>query len=264
MTVGLRGSVVLLTGATSGIGLALAEMLVRRGAVVVGMARSADRLESLEAAAGGGPGKFYAVPADVTDPGAANSAVDQTVSRFGRIDVLVCNAGVYVRVPVRQSTLQDYERAMAVNFYGGVRLILRTLPFMLKRRKGSIVAITSMDGKKGLPPDAPYVASKFAMTGFMDVLRQELHGTGVTATTVLPGRVDTPMIDWLTVPKVSAKVSAVRVARAVLRGIRRQSAEVFVPYPGLKLLAAANTVSASLGDWLVRMFGLEGEEKKPL
>jgi short-subunit dehydrogenase len=152
---------------------------------------------------------------------------------------------------------------MAVNFYGSLHLILRALPGMLERRHGSIVAVTSMDAKKGLPRDAPYAASKFALTGFMDVLRQELHGTGVSASTVLPGRVDTPMIERLNVPWVSRKISADRTARAVVWAIRRGPAEVFVPYASMKLFALASAISAPLGDWLARTFRLEGEEQEP-
>jgi short-subunit dehydrogenase len=131
---------------------------------------------------------------------------------------------------------------------------------MLARHAGHIVAMTSVDGKKGLPPDAAYVASKFAATGYMDVLRQELRGTGVSASTVLPGRVDTPMIASLDVPIASAKISAHRVARAVLRAVRFRRREVIIPYAGPKFLVVASAVWPALGDWLVHVFRLEGKE----
>jgi hypothetical protein len=151
---------------------------------------------------------------------------------------------------------------MELNFYGAIRPILRVLPHMLERRSGQIVAISSVDGKKGLTYDIVYVSTKFALTGFLDVLRQELHGTGVAVTTVLPGRVDTRMIGDLDVPLVSAKISSDAVARVVLRGIRRRSAEVLVPYWSSKALVVASAVSAGLGDWFVRILRLEGRKSK--
>jgi len=131
---------------------------------------------------------------------------------------------------------------------------------MLERRSGNIIAVSTIDGKKGLPPDGVYVASKFALTGFMDVLRQELRGSGVSATTILPGRVDTPMIAHLNVPLASAKISSRSVARAIIRALRRPRAEVIIPYPGPKLLVVLGNIWAPLGDWIVRVLKLEGKE----
>jgi short-subunit dehydrogenase len=118
-----------------------------------------------------------------------------------------------------------------------------------------------VDGKKGLPYDAAYVASKYAVTGFTDVLRQELRGTGVYASTILPGRVDTPMIATLRVPRVSAKISSDTVAAAIVRAIRKRKPEMIVPYLGPKALIVLSAMSPRLGDWLVRTFGLEGKEE---
>jgi hypothetical protein len=188
--------------------------------------------------------------------------IDDAIARFGRVDLLVANAGVYVRKRPWETTVSDYQASMELNFYGSVRPILRVLPHMLERRSGQIVAVSSVDGKKGLTYDIVYVPTKFALTGFMDVLRQELRGTGVAVTTVLPGRVDTPMIGDLDVPVVSAKISSEAVARAVLRGIRRRSAEVLVPYWSSKALVLVSAVSAKLGDWCIRILGLEGSKSK--
>jgi short-subunit dehydrogenase len=132
---------------------------------------------------------------------------------------------------------------------------------MLTRGSGHIVVVSSVDGRKGLPQDAAYVSSKWAVTGFTDVLRQELHGTGVYATTILPGRVDTPMIAALRVPWVSRKISSERVAAAIVSAIRKRKAESVVPYPGPKTLIILSAISPRLGDWLVRIFRLEGKEE---
>jgi short-subunit dehydrogenase len=132
---------------------------------------------------------------------------------------------------------------------------------MLRRGKGHLVAVSSVDGKKGLPFDGPYVAAKFALTGFMDVLRQELHGTGVQATTILPGRVDTSMINDLRVPIVSRKISAERVARGIIRAIERNLGELVVPFVLPKFLIISSACWARFGDWQTRLFRLEGKEK---
>jgi NAD(P)-dependent dehydrogenase (short-subunit alcohol dehydrogenase family) len=187
--------------------------------------------------------------------------VESALQQFGRIDILVCNAGIYPRGRVRTLTLQDYERCMSVNFYGALYLIQRVLPHMLQRKSGHIVVVSSVDGRKGLPMDAAYVSSKFAITGFMDVLRQEIHETGVYASTILPGRVDTPMIASLRVPLVSAKISSDRVARTVVRAIHKKKAEIIVPYLGPKALVVLSTISPRFGDWMVRFFRLEGKEE---
>jgi short-subunit dehydrogenase len=130
---------------------------------------------------------------------------------------------------------------------------------MRTQGSGHIVLVSSMDGKKGVPPDAPYVVAKFALAGFGDVLRQELHGTGVDVTTVFPGRVDTPLIATLKVPWISAKIPPEAVARAIVTAIRRRQAEVIVPFRA-RLLLWANALSPRLGDWAVRTFRLEGWE----
>lgn len=96
---------------------------------------------------------------------------------------------------------------------------------MMAQGSGHIVLVTSMDAKKGIPRDAPYVAAKFALAGFGDVLRQELYGSGVAVTTLFPGRVDTPMIEHLKVPWISAKISPEVVARATVRAIVRRQPE---------------------------------------
>jgi short-subunit dehydrogenase len=197
------------------------------------------------------------VPADVTDQGQVDQVVQAALDRWHRVDILVANAGDYVRCPISELNRIHLEHAMAVNYYGSVYAVLAALPSMLSQGSGHIVLVASMNGKKGVPPDAPYAAAKFALSGFGEVLRQELHGTGVHATTVFPGRVDTPMIETLHVPRISAKISAESVADSIVRAIDRRSPEVVIPILSRGLILA-NTISPRLGDWIVRVFHLEG------
>jgi len=256
----ISGATTIITGASSGIGRAAALAFAREGARVVLAARNLEQLRRTEVDARAAGAEVLVVPTDVTDEVSVDRLVCETLARFSRIDIVVCNAGVYHRSAVRDLALADIERCMAVNYYGTVHLIRSVLPHLLAQRSGHIVAVTSVDGKKGLPPDAAYVASKFAATGFMDVLRQELHGTGVCASTILPGRVDTPMIAALDVPLASAKISSERVARAVVRAVRQRRREIVVPFSGPKTLIVLSSIWAGVGDWLVRVTKLEGRE----
>ncbi len=244
--------VAIVTGASSGIGRATAVALSASGATVVAASRNENSLAALREAVESSGGSIAVIPANVTDNASVADLVRRTVGRFGRVDILVCSAGMYVRRPVRELSLEDYEQAMSINFYGVIHCIHAVLPLMLARKTGHIVVISSIDGKKGLPPDGAYVASKYAVNGLLDVLRQELRGSGIDVSTILPGRVDTPMIASLKVPFVSRKISGDRVARAVLLAIRRKRAEIIVPALGPKILVVLSAISPRLGDWLVR------------
>ncbi len=255
----LRDRVVVITGASGGIGAATARAFARAGAHVALAARRAEALEAVAAQVRALGREALPLPTDVTRHADVAALIARTREHFGRLDVVVANAGVYVRSPIRDLTPDLLERSLAVNFYGGVYLVLEALPHLLAQGEGHIVLVTSMDGKKGLPPDAPYVAAKFALSGFGDVLRQELHGSGVGVTTVFPGRVDTPMIANLKVPWMSAKIPPEAVAQAIVRAVQRQRAEVIVPFQA-RLLYWAQCVAPRFADWAVRAFRLQGWE----
>jgi len=255
-----RQHVAIVTGASSGIGRQTALLLARKGVRVVLVARRVAPLEECAREIRAGGGNAVPLLTDVAEPAQIRSLVEKSLAECGRIDLCVCCAGTYIRGRIQDITRDDLEASMRVNFFGSALLIREVLPHMLARGSGHVVAVTSVDGKKGLPLDGPYVAAKWAMTGFMDVLRQEMQGTGVGVSTVLPGRVDTPMIAHLRVPLISAKISAVRVARAVVRAIERNRAELIIPYAGSKTLLLASALSARAGDFLIRLFKLEGEE----
>ncbi len=257
----LGGKVAIVTGASSGIGRATALALARHNVRLALASRSRDALRAVADEARGLGTEAFARPTDVTVRAEVEALVEEAVARLGPVDVAVCGAGEYVRGEVGRAGVDAYERSFAANFYGSLHLIRAVLPAMAARRTGHIVVISTVDAKKPLPLDAPYVAAKSAITGVVDVLRQELRGTGVRTLTVLPGRVDTPMIVHLDVPWVSRKIPAERVARAVVRGLRRGRAEVVVPWLGPKSLIACNALSPRLADWLVRALGLEGVER---
>ena len=201
--------------------------------------------------------KSLVLPTDVTQREQVETMVQRVLAQWERVDILVSNAGAYIRAPIADLDPADLQRSLEVNYFGGVYSIKAVLPHMLARKSGHIVAVTSMDGKIGLPPDAPYVSAKFAMTGFLEVLRQEVSDHGIAVTNVLPGRVDTGMIQNLRFSWISPKISADSVAHSIIGAIRKRKSIVIVPAPA-RLLYYINVFAPSLCDRLTRFFRLEG------
>lgn len=253
----LANKTVIITGASSGIGWSTALLFARHGANLALAARNSTALENLAQEIRSLDRDVIVKPTDVTSQVQVAELVQTTLDRWGQVDILVSNAGQYIRIPITELTPVDLEQSMAVNFYGHVYAILEVLPHMLTRHSGHIVLVATMDAKKGLVNDAPYVCAKFALNGFNEVLRQELHKTGVHSTILFPGRVDTPMIADLKVPWISAKISPEAVARAILKGIHKRRKEIFLP-PQVVFLYYANTFFPSFADWAARVFHLEG------
>ncbi len=253
----LLNQVAIVTGASSGIGRATALALARQGAYVALAARNTAALEILAGEIKSLGGETLVVPTDVSQPEQVNRLVDAVIQCWGYLDILVSNAGQYIRAPISKMERPELEQSMAVNFYGGVYAVQAVLPHMLARSAGHIVLVSSLDGKLALPGDGPYVAAKFALNGFGATLRQELAGKGISVTLILPGRVDTPMIRDLHVPSISAKISPEAVANGIVRAIRRRPAEVILPLQG-GLLYYISVFSPSLSDRLTRLFHLQG------
>jgi len=259
----LRNQTAIVTGASSGIGRVTALALAERGVYVALASRNAAALNDLAREVESLGSCALVMPTDVTCKEQVDSLVQETLARWGKVDILVANAGEYVRSPVREITIAMLERSMAVNFYGQVHAALAVLPGMLARKSGHIFLMTSMDAKTGIPPDAPYAAAKYATSGFGGVLRQELHGSGVAVTIVYPGRIDTPMIAGLNFPWISPKLPPEAVARAIVRALRRRPAEIILPFQAV-LLHYLNVFSPKLADWITRSYRLQGwspEEK---
>jgi len=186
-----RGQVVIVTGASAGIGKALALLLASQGAKVAIAARRAERLEEVAAECRRLGGEALVVPTDVTDEAQCKALVEKTIGAFGRLDMLINNAGLAVSALFDEyPDLHLFKHTMDVNFYGAVYPTYYALPH-LKQTRGRIVAISSLGGKAALPYNTPYVASKYAMHGFYDVLRMELHQHGVSCTVVCPSWVAT-------------------------------------------------------------------------
>ena len=255
-----NNQVAIISGASSGVGRETACLLAERGARVVLAARSVEALEQLAREITHKGGQALVVPTDITKIEQVEHLIQTTLAQWGQIDILIANAGQYIRCPISELTPQIIEQSMAINFYGSLYQVLAVLPHMRLRRSGHIVLVLTMDVKTPLPRDAPYVAAKSAMSGFADVLRQELHGSGVHLTAVYPGRIDTPMIANLKFLPISAKIPPATVARAILKCIEHRKVRLLLPAQ-VHLLNMINFFSPTLADWAVRLFRLEGWEE---
>ena len=257
----LLDKVAIVTGASSGVGRATALALAKQGACVALAARREDALLELAKEIESLGGKTLILPTDVTQREEVEKMVEAVLAQWSRVDILISNAGEYIRAPIVELEPAELQRSLNINFFGGVYCIKTVLPHMLAQKSGHILAVTSMDGKIGLPPDAPYVSAKFALTGFLEVLRQEVSDHGITVTNVLPGRVDTVMIEHLRFMWISPKVSPESVAHAIIRAIRKRMPIVIVP-PQARLLYYINVFAPRLSDRLSRFFRLEGWTEK--
>ena len=184
--------VVLITGGSTGLGFALAERYALAGARLILAARSLDNLSEagsrlLNRGAVGSSEDVLLIATDITDSVQAKALVDRALGHFGRIDVLINNAGIIEVGPVEAQPLSAYQEAMQTNFFGAVHMTQAILPHMLENRSGRIVNIASIGGKFAMPHLLPYVASKFALVGFSQGLHAEMRHKGVRVTTVCPG-----------------------------------------------------------------------------
>jgi short-subunit dehydrogenase len=182
----MKDKVVIVTGASSGIGLACAEEFAAQGAIVVLAARSVDALAAVKAKLEAKGTKTLVVATDVSIETDCRNLVEQTVNTFGKIDVLVNNAGISMRALFNEADLDVLRRLMDVNFWGTVYCTKYALPYILKAG-GTVVGVSSIAGFKGLPGRTGYSASKFAMNGFLESLRIENLNNGINVLTVCPG-----------------------------------------------------------------------------
>jgi NAD(P)-dependent dehydrogenase (short-subunit alcohol dehydrogenase family) len=187
----LPEKVVLITGGSRGLGLVLARHVCARGGNVALIARDSEELARAKADLSPRGGKVLTVECDLLDTGQVQSAVRQIIDRFGKIDILINNAGIIEVGPLEHMTAEDFDCAMRLHFWAPLELISQVVPEMCTWGGGRIVNISSVGGKVAVPHMASYSASKFALTGLSDALRAELARDNIHVTTVAPGMMRT-------------------------------------------------------------------------
>jgi NADP-dependent 3-hydroxy acid dehydrogenase YdfG len=199
----LDGAVALVTGASSGIGAATARRLAAEGAVIALVARRPDRLDQVADDIASLGGHAVALAADITRPESAYQAVQDTLDRFGRLDVLVNNAGVMLLNSALHTTVEEWDRMVALNVAALLHVTHAAVPYLIDaastspRRVADLVNVGSTAGRVARPRSSVYNLTKFGLNGFTESLRQELLGEHVRVSVVEPGTVDTELVDHL-------------------------------------------------------------------
>jgi short-subunit dehydrogenase len=244
------GTRVLVTGASRGIGAAIARAFAARGCTIGLVARRREPLEALAAELSGSA--HLVLEADVSDAG----SMAEAVARFGDVDVLVANAGLTHYMPFAELPAEKAEEMNAVNWVGTLNAVRAALPRMIERGRGQLVIVSSGGGLRGFPGAAVYNGTKAAQRGFAEALRHELDGTGVSVTTVYPGEIDTSLHDheWDRMPewyRRDRRSAAGPLGERVVAAVEEDRRELFYP-PIVRLLRIANGISPRLADFMLR------------
>jgi NAD(P)-dependent dehydrogenase (short-subunit alcohol dehydrogenase family) len=256
----LRGRVAAITGGSAGIGLACAERFSEAGMRVALLARRADRLrEACDRIARRG-GEAVAVTGDVTSERDVAALVDRSLAAFGRLDVLLCNAGVGYHGALEDSGTDIASRLLAVNVLGTFSAIRAALPVFQRAGRGHVVIVSSIAGRRGIGYMSAYSATKFAQVGLAEALRVELAGSGIDVSLVYPVSTETEFLDAMRrdygigIEGKGPRQSAAAVADAVHDCLLSRAVEVY-PYRRARWLAIASIVAPGLADRLVRKYG---------
>jgi len=261
-----REKVVLITGGSRGLGLEIARQVCERSGRVAILARDPNELAVARADLAARGGEALTLQCDLLDAAQIQSAVESTLGRFGKIDILINNAGIIEIGPLDHMKLEDFDRAMRLHFWAPFVLTMEVLPHMRAAGGGRIVNISSIGGKVAVPHMAPYSASKFALTGFSDSIRAELARDKIFVTTVTPGMMRTGSqvhakfkgdhsaeYEWFDISSKLpfASISVRRAARKILGATARRRSALIMPWPA-HFLIALNGVSPGLVGFVMK------------
>ncbi len=255
------GRVVAITGASAGIGRATALRLAREGAAIVACARRADRLDTLRRDIEAAGGTALTIVADVTREDDMNGLVTRAVERFGRLDVMMCNAGFGIYGAIDDITPDQMRKLVDINYFGTYYATRAALGVFRRQGAGHIVIVSSIVGKRGVPYMGAYSATKFAQVGLAECLRSEVDGSGIHVSVVYPISTSTEFTEVMlreTGSDISQSVgprqSAEDVADAIARAIANPVPEIY-PYAKSRGLVLLNAIAPGFCDRLVKKYG---------
>lgn len=229
----LKDKIVVITGASSGIGKAAAIEFAKKGAKLALVSRRKEKLEELQKSLERFNTQILVCPCDVSDKESVKKMSGAVLEKFGKIDILVNNAGFAIYGTVTSLTIEEIESQMQTNYFGMIYCTKNFLPILQKQNSGHIVNVASVAASFGLPGIAPYCASKFAMLGFSEGLKHELKGTKIGVTVVSPIMVRTNFFDhesFAKMPKYSpTSLDPKTVANAIIRASESSRLEIIVP-----------------------------------
>jgi short-subunit dehydrogenase len=256
--VDLSGARTILTGASSGIGQALALRLAEQKCRLVLASRQKERLAELAATIQQRGGEAHVVPTDVADGGQRARLIETAAATLGGLDVLINNAGVGAVGPFAEASEERLRRIFEVNFFAGTELTRLALPHLRRGSNPMLVNIASILGLRAIPNHTEYCASKFALVGWSEGLRPELALQGIHVLVVCPGTIETEfqanLLEYrVPRPRRMRGMSADRCARIIVRAMRARRNEVVIT-AGAKLVDWLNRLSPRLMDWLVAMY----------
>jgi short-subunit dehydrogenase len=249
-----------ITGASAGIGRATAVRVAAEGAAVVVSARRADRLTALVAEIARAGGRALAVPGDVTREPDMAALVTRAVETFGRLDVMICNAGIGYHGPLDETPPEALRRVVDVNLMGTLYAARAALAVMRRQGAGHIIAVSSMAGRRGIGGSSIYSATKAAQIGFIEALRAEFAGTALHASVILPVVTTTEFHDTIArdfgyaVSGTGPRQTAEEVAAAIADCIVSPKAEVY-PFPKARWLGVVNAIAPARMDRFVQRWG---------
>jgi len=253
--------VIAITGASAGIGRATALRLARDGAAIAICARRRDRLDEVAREIANAGGHALPLVADVTSETDMQMFVDKTVETFGRLDVMMCNAGFGIYGAIDDITPQQMRKLMDVNYFGTYHAARAALPVFRRQQRGHIVIVSSIAGKRGVPYMGAYSATKFAQIGMAECLRAEVYGSDIHVSVLCPISTPTEFTEVMqretgaaVTGALGPKQSVEQVAEAVARAIEKPIPEIY-PYFTSRGLVVLNAIAPGFTDKIVQRFG---------
>jgi short-subunit dehydrogenase len=253
--------VIAITGASAGIGRATALRLARDGAALAICARRADRLDAVAVEITRAGGQALPIVADVTRADDMNRLVARSVERFGRLDVMMCNAGFGIAGAIDDIAPDQMQKLMDINYTGTYHAARAALPLFRRQGSGHLIIVSSIVGKRGVPFMGAYSATKFAQVGLAECMRSELVGSKIHVSVVFPVSTDTEFFEVMLretgapiTRAIGPRQSVATVADAIARAIERPVPEIF-PHAGSRALVILNALAPGVCDRVVKRFG---------